>query len=59
VALRKDLKTLLSKELHLIEVYRSLSDKHPKLRSFLTSLLDDEQEHRRLIEAKIQELFSK
>ena len=46
----------LQKEEASIELYRELSQKHPAIKELLSSLLDEEFKHKKMIEARIVEL---
>jgi rubrerythrin len=50
------LKMALQKEEASIELYRELAAKHPAIKELLSSLLDEEFKHKKLIEDKIAQL---
>ena len=50
------LRLALQKEEASIELYRDLSVKHPAIKDLLSSLLDEEFKHKKMIEEKIVQL---
>jgi rubrerythrin len=50
------LKIALSKEVASIKLYRKLYDQHPAIRDLLSTLVNEEEKHKKLIEKKIVEI---
>lgn len=50
------LKLALSKEEAAITLYSRLATNHPEIKDLLFTLLNEEEKHKKLIEAKIVEL---
>ncbi len=50
------LKVALSKEEASINLYRDLAAKHSEIKELLSSLLNEEEKHKQLIEKKIYEI---
>lgn len=50
------LKVALSKEEAAIKLYRDLAAKHSEIKELLSSLLNEEEKHKQLIEKKIYEI---
>ena len=50
------LKVALSKEEASINLYRDLVAKHSEIKELLSSLLNEEEKHKQLIEKKIYEI---
>ena len=50
------LKMALNKEEASIELYRELATQHPAIKELLSSLLDEEFKHKKMIEERIVQL---
>jgi rubrerythrin len=50
------LKLALSKEVSAIKIYGKLAIEHPAISELLTTLMNEEEKHKKLIEQKIAEM---